>query len=130
MTPKDPDNSTEESNEFDQATRGRNSKKTGKSEKRLESLDRMVAIDQNFAVIEFTPEFAAVEAEVTPYLSCAPGAVAESKALLRALGPAITDTEIDLSIAALVTRWESAESSEGIDAFFSKRKAAWMVDAG
>lgn len=69
---------------------------------------------------------AAVEAEVAPYLICAPGAVAETKALALALGGAPGQAEIDASIQALVTRWESPESGEGIAAFFEKRKAAWV----
>jgi len=68
---------------------------------------------------------AAVEAEVAPYLSCAPGAVAEAKALARRLGPPIGGAEIEASIAALVTRWESPEAAEGIAAFFDKRKPGW-----
>jgi len=68
---------------------------------------------------------AAVEAEVTPYLSCAPGAVAEAKALTRRLGPPIDDTVIDETIAALMARWESDEAAEGIGAFFDKRKPGW-----
>jgi methylglutaconyl-CoA hydratase len=69
---------------------------------------------------------AAVEAEVAPYLSCAPGAVAEAKRLVRALGPRIDDAVIDMSIAALVRAWEGDEAPEGIAAFFEKRKARWM----
>lgn len=68
---------------------------------------------------------AAVEAEVAPYLSCAPGAVAEAKALARALGPRIDEEVIEASVAALVRRWESAEAAEGIAAFFEKRKPGW-----
>ncbi|WP_170784204.1 crotonase/enoyl-CoA hydratase family protein [Ruegeria lacuscaerulensis] len=68
----------------------------------------------------------AVEAEVTPYLSCAPGAVASAKALVRDLGPRIDDTVIDQTIRALVDRWETDEAQEGIAAFFEKRKAAWI----
>ena len=68
----------------------------------------------------------AVEAEVRPYLNCAPGAVAEAKALVRHLGPRIDTEVIDHTIAALVRRWESEEAVEGIGAFFDKRKAAWM----
>ena len=68
---------------------------------------------------------AAVEAEVAPYLACAPGAVAEAKALARRLGPPIGGAEIEASIAALVTRWESPEAAEGIAAFFDKRKPGW-----
>jgi methylglutaconyl-CoA hydratase len=69
---------------------------------------------------------AGVEAEVAPYLSCAPGAVAEAKRLVRALGPRIDDAVIDMSIAALVQTWEGDEAPEGIAAFFEKRKARWM----
>jgi len=66
-----------------------------------------------------------VEAEVLPYLSCAPGAVASAKELVRALGPRIDDEVIDQTIRALVKRWETDEAREGIGAFFEKRKPAW-----
>lgn len=69
---------------------------------------------------------AAVEAEVVPYLNCAPGAVAEAKALARRLGPPITEAIIDETIAGLVSRWESAEAVEGIAAFFAKEKPSWQ----
>jgi methylglutaconyl-CoA hydratase len=68
----------------------------------------------------------AVEAEVTPYLSCAPGAVADAKALVRRLAPPIDESTIAETIAALVARWESPESQEGIAAFFDKRKPGWQ----
>lgn len=67
----------------------------------------------------------AVMAEAEPYLACAPGAVGEAKALVRALGPKIDESTIDMTIEALVTRWDSAESAEGISAFFEKRAPAW-----
>lgn len=67
----------------------------------------------------------AVMAEAEPYLACAPGAVAEAKALVRVLGPRIDESTIDMTIEALVTRWDSAESAEGIGAFFEKRDPAW-----
>lgn len=70
---------------------------------------------------------AAVEAAVAPYLACAPGAVAEAKAMALALGPQITDAQIDATIAALNTRWESDEAREGLAAFFERRPAAWAV---
>jgi methylglutaconyl-CoA hydratase len=66
-----------------------------------------------------------VAAEVSPYLACAPGAVAAAKALVRRLGPAITKLEVDDSIEALANQWQSAEAEEGIDAFFAKRAPAW-----
>jgi methylglutaconyl-CoA hydratase len=70
---------------------------------------------------------AAVEAEVVPYLSCAPGAVAEAKALIRALAPKIDEAQLQSSIAALVSRWESDEAAEGIAAFFDRRPPRWAV---
>jgi methylglutaconyl-CoA hydratase len=70
---------------------------------------------------------AAVEAEVVPYLSCAPGAVAAAKALARRLGPRIDEGTIAITIDALKSRWETEEAAEGIGAFFEKRKASWMA---
>ena len=68
---------------------------------------------------------AAVEVEVKPYLSCAPGAVASAKALTQTLGPSINTAMIDHSIAQLVARWETDEAKAGIDAFFAKSPAPW-----
>ncbi len=68
---------------------------------------------------------AAVEAEVVPYLSCAPGAVARSKALLRSLGPVIDEAVLERTIAALSDAWETDEAQEGISAFFEKRAPSW-----
>ncbi|WP_371223541.1 crotonase/enoyl-CoA hydratase family protein [Roseovarius sp. 2305UL8-3] len=70
----------------------------------------------------------AVEAEVTPYLECAPGAVARSKALLRHMGPTIDEAMIAHTAAELARCWEGGEASEGIDAFFGKRKPGWSVN--
>jgi len=70
---------------------------------------------------------AAIEAEVVPYLSCAPGAVAAAKQLARDLGPRIDAQVVDHTIAALAERWETEEAAEGIGAFFDKRKAAWVT---
>jgi len=69
----------------------------------------------------------AVEAEVAPYLNCAPGAVAAAKKLARDLGPRLDDAVIDHTISALVERWEGAEAQEGISAFFDKRKPGWQA---
>lgn len=68
---------------------------------------------------------AAIEAEVAPYLDCAPGAVAAAKALARRFGAPIDDATIAETIDALVRRWESPEAAEGIAAFFEKRKPGW-----
>ncbi|MEL6888365.1 MAG: crotonase/enoyl-CoA hydratase family protein [Pseudomonadota bacterium] len=71
----------------------------------------------------------AVEAEVAPYLSCAPGAVAAAKALARQLGQGITQDQVDHSVAALRDQWETEEAREGVAAFFEKRPASWVRDA-
>jgi len=68
----------------------------------------------------------AVEAEVKPYLACAPGAVAAAKALAQRLGSAPAEEDVEHSIRALVERWEGPEAAEGIAAFFAKRKPAWQ----
>lgn len=70
---------------------------------------------------------AAVEAEVAPYLACAPEAVAAAKALARRFGPVIDEAAISDSIDALIACWDGEESAEGIGAFFEKRKARWVV---
>ncbi|MDI3335031.1 crotonase/enoyl-CoA hydratase family protein [Defluviimonas aestuarii] len=69
----------------------------------------------------------AIETEVAPYLACAPGAVAEAKALARKLGPRIDEAMIAETIGALVRRWESPEAAEGIAAFFDKRAPVWKT---
>ena len=68
---------------------------------------------------------AAVEAEVAPYLDCAPGAVAAAKKLAQDLGSGIDETTIEMSIAALVNQWSGEEAPEGISAFFERRKPGW-----
>ncbi|SDZ04390.1 methylglutaconyl-CoA hydratase [Jannaschia faecimaris] len=70
---------------------------------------------------------AAVEAEVTPYLSCAPGAVADAKRLARSLGPVIDEDAIAATVDALAARWDGDEASEGVGAFFDKRKPRWSA---
>ena len=67
----------------------------------------------------------AIEREVSPYLSCAPGAVAAAKKLARDLGPKIDDAVVTHTINALAQRWETEEAAEGIGAFFDKRKPRW-----
>ena len=67
----------------------------------------------------------AVERQIAPYLATAPGAVAEGKALLRALSPAIDDALIERTAEALADRWETEEAAAGIAAFFDKRPPPW-----
>lgn len=65
------------------------------------------------------------EAEVVPYLSAAPAAVASAKRLaLRQTDP-VTPAMIEASIADLVAQWETPEAREGIAAFLEKRAPLW-----
>lgn len=84
---------------------------------RLNLLSRTVASDALDA---------AIEAEVQPYLSCAPGAVADAKALMRDLTGRVTPQQVDTAIDALAARWQTAEAQEGVGAFFDKRAPKWQ----
>ena len=68
---------------------------------------------------------AAIEAEVAPYLSTAPGAVAAAKALARALGPRIDAAVIDDSVQRLADIWEGPEAAIGVRAFLDKKSPPW-----
>ena len=60
-----------------------------------------------------------------PFLACAPGAVAEAKALVAMRALPLERPLMDATIDRLVARWESPEAAEGIAAFFGKRKPDW-----
>lgn len=68
---------------------------------------------------------AAVEAEVAPFLACAPGAVAASKALVAQLAPTLDAGVMQTTIDLLIARWEDPEAAEGIAAFLERRKPDW-----
>jgi len=68
----------------------------------------------------------AVEAEIKPYLSVAPGAVGKAKKLTRWLGPEIDERVMLKSATALADCWEDAEAQEGISAFLEKTKPSWQ----
>ena len=70
----------------------------------------------------------AVEAEVAPYLSVAPGAVGSAKALARALGPRIDPDVIDDTIKRLADTWEGEEATHGIASFLGKTPARWASE--
>ncbi|MEZ5871570.1 MAG: crotonase/enoyl-CoA hydratase family protein [Nitratireductor sp.] len=67
----------------------------------------------------------AIEAEITPCLAAAPGAIAASKRLTRMLGMPIGEEQIEATIAALADTWENPEAHEGVNAFFDKHKPNW-----
>lgn len=94
---------------------------------RLFGADEAMALGLLARVVPAEDLDAAVEAEIKPYLSCAPGAVADSKKLARMLGPRIEPEVIQKTIEALADSWDKSEAHEGISAFFDKRKPNWSV---
>lgn len=92
---------------------------------RLFTADEARALGLVARVVEADDLESAVEAEVAPYLGCAPGAVADSKRLTRLMGLQISEEIIETTIAALADSWDKAEAHEGISAFFDKRKPNW-----
>ncbi|SNT74494.1 crotonase/enoyl-CoA hydratase family protein [Paracoccus seriniphilus] len=69
----------------------------------------------------------AVDEEIAPFLLGAPRAIAAAKAQCRSLGPRIDEAVIEDSIDRLVATWEDGEASEGIAAFFDKRRPGWQI---
>jgi methylglutaconyl-CoA hydratase len=68
---------------------------------------------------------AAVESEVKSFLTGAPGAIAEAKALCKELARAGASDPMKLTMERLAERWESEEARAGIAAFFERRKPPW-----
>jgi methylglutaconyl-CoA hydratase len=70
---------------------------------------------------------AAVEDELAAALSCAPGAVANAKKLIRFVSTHMAAENLPYTATALADAWESEEIREGIEAFFAKRKPKWQA---
>ena len=70
---------------------------------------------------------ARVQASIAAVLEGAPGALAETKGLLAALGPIAPEGYAEAGAAAFARTASSAEAAEGIAAFKAKRKAAWVA---
>jgi methylglutaconyl-CoA hydratase len=92
---------------------------------RIFGADEAMALGLVARTVAATKADSAVEAEVEPYLAVAPGAVARTKRLARALGAPITLERIEASITALADAWETDEAREGIAAFLEKRRPIW-----
>ncbi len=92
---------------------------------RLFSAEEAVTLDLLAKTVPAGELDAALEAEVTPYLSVASGAVAASKQLARSLGPRIEPDVIEATIAALADTWETEEARHGIEAFLTKASPRW-----
>lgn len=70
---------------------------------------------------------AAVETEVAAFLDCAPSAVARAKALCRRLAGPDPALAAPLTAAALADCWDTAETRDGIAAFFARQTPPWRV---
>lgn len=92
---------------------------------RVFGADELPALGLAARVVPADALDAAVEAEVAPYLSAAPEAVAAAKRLARRLGPRIDEALIDETVEALADTWEGAEAREGVSAFFERRPPDW-----
>lgn len=68
---------------------------------------------------------AAVEAEVTACLACAPGAVADAKALCLHLARDPGSDPLNWTADQLAKRWETAEAQEGLACYFERREPSW-----
>ncbi|MEM8556027.1 MAG: crotonase/enoyl-CoA hydratase family protein [Pseudomonadota bacterium] len=92
------------------------------------SFDAEEAIHLNLVaqVIELEQVESALETEVAPYLSTAPGALGRAKALVRKLGPTIDDTVIEATIEDLADTWDTEEAAHGIASFLGKTKPRWQ----
>lgn len=71
----------------------------------------------------------AVEEELRAILNCAPGAVAAAKALCRDLAGPDPTMAADMTANALADCWETAETQQGIAAFFAKEIPPWRQTA-
>lgn len=96
---------------------------------RIFGADEAVALDVLARAVPADALDDAIAAEVAPYLSCGPEAVAAAKAYARSLGPVIDEAIIARSVDALLACWDGAEAAEGIAAFFGKRVPNWPGSA-
>jgi len=71
---------------------------------------------------------AAGERYVKEFLTCAPGAIADTKALIRDVtGRYVSDELMNLTAHRIAARRTSAEGQEGLAAFIGKRKPTWVA---
>lgn len=84
-------------------------------------------------VHQVLPDAAALEAElsrvIADILEGAPGALAETKALLAALGPVATEAYAEAGAQAFARRSADPEAKEGIASFKERRKPSWSPAA-
>jgi methylglutaconyl-CoA hydratase len=70
---------------------------------------------------------AAITAELEPYLSCSPSAVAAAKGLIRHIAAPADESLMRHTAALLADCWEG-DAQEGVAAFFERRNPRWKAD--
>ncbi|MCE2482964.1 MAG: enoyl-CoA hydratase/isomerase family protein [Alphaproteobacteria bacterium] len=97
-----------------------------------ERLDAAEALRLGFVheVVEDVAALAAARDRIVgQLLACAPGAIAASKDLIRAVGGKIVDEAMMKETAARIARQRtSADGQEGLAAFIERRAPGWAVD--
>ena len=97
-----------------------------------ERLDAAEALRLGFVheVVEDAAALAAARDRIVgQLLACAPGAIAASKDLIRAVGGKIVDEAMMKETAARIARQRtSADGQEGLAAFIERRAPRWAVD--
>jgi methylglutaconyl-CoA hydratase len=67
-----------------------------------------------------------VNQQANTFLNCAPGAIADAKALCQHLARNPNAEQLNYTANQLADRWETAEAQEGIKCFFAKEKPQWV----
>lgn len=71
---------------------------------------------------------AAIAREIKTVLECAPGAIANAKALCRSLGRDTTIDPLSFSAEKLADQWETSEAELGIKSFFERQRPPWAPE--
>ncbi|MEP1443860.1 MAG: crotonase/enoyl-CoA hydratase family protein [Hyphomicrobiales bacterium] len=88
-------------------------------------IGQQLGLISDIVTAEVLEESALLEAKA--FLSCAPGAVASSKDLAKYLARSTGDP-MEYTADRLAERWANDECANGIQAFFNKSKAPWVVE--
>ncbi len=67
-----------------------------------------------------------VQQQAQAFLDCAPGAVADAKALCQHLARSESSSQLEYTADKLADRWETNEAQEGISCFFARTKPRWQ----
>ncbi len=68
-----------------------------------------------------------VQKQARYYLQCAPGAVADAKALCQTLARKSDTDQLEYTANQLADRWETTEARDGIGSFFERTTPPWIV---